>query len=56
MASAVSDPSVLIHLGAIGRMELLPGAFKEVFIPGAVLLMDESDGRNVARQLGLRKR
>ena len=116
MVLAVSDSSVLIHLGAIGQLELLPDQFERVLIPPAVwdevvthgksrpvmeliraaaqkgwlalqtptntaliqnlhqhlhageaaaialatetphdfLLMDETDGREVARRLGLR--
>jgi predicted nucleic acid-binding protein len=33
MPRAVSDSSVLIHLGAIGRLDLLPAAFSEVIVP-----------------------
>jgi predicted nucleic acid-binding protein len=36
MPSAVSDSSVLIHLGVIGMLELLPRAFEEVYVPPAV--------------------
>jgi len=36
MPRAVSDSSVLIHLGATGRLDLLPAAFSEVIVPTEV--------------------
>jgi predicted nucleic acid-binding protein len=33
MPRAVSESSVLIHLGAIGRLDLIPAAFSEVIVP-----------------------
>ena len=46
MPSAVSDSSVLIHLGAIGRLEFLAAAFKEVRVPGAVWKEVVTQGRS----------
>ena len=36
MATAVGDSSVLIHLGAIGQLELLPALYQLVIVPDAV--------------------
>ena len=48
MPKAVSDSSVLIHLGVIGRLELLPALFEAVLVPDAVWQEVVTQGRSKA--------
>ncbi len=46
MATAVSDSSVLIHLGLIGHLSWLPAFFQEVLVPPAVWTEVVEQGRS----------
>lgn len=48
MSRAVSDSSVLIHLGAIGQLDLLHALFETVLIPEAVWQEVVTQGRSKA--------
>jgi len=49
----VADSSVLIHLAAIGRLDLLRGLFERLTLPPAVWreVVEEGSGRPGAREI-----
>ena len=53
MHEAISDSSTLIHLAAIGRLELLKAFYGKIFITPAVWneVVEEGKGRSGAQEI-----